>query len=526
MFSSTIMQFGPQLLINFLAEYALHKQQDTLHMLSLHYIENSFIDLPFGDRQHGIFGCVPAEMLHISGNGIMQYMLESVNQIIGSGTDKKLTLHQLDTLHQNMVRDALSQSERDMPCMSDRNGITDGTKMSASKRVGNMFILLCAIHTHAGAELFCSGCTVCDVSLDDMKRCLKLQLGFEVWVNQSNSIDDVKKASLIVAQLIMLIKRAFPRQSGNGWCIPNLNSLAKMTHYMLQFGKAKKFCGQVGERVLKHVVKNHAQQTQRRVNVFATQCAERQFESAVYEYAYNDMDRMLNGIIVTTPNDTSHFAICKGKHTITFARLDNHGRGDVSVHWADKRNKIRTPLHEIVQYALRTHAHAHGWTEQFAVDAYTSAKVTLDTRDKPVLFYANIDLYGHKRHHFCMVEFTEGEGEDATHKQSPAEIVCFLKFVTPGFPTPCNNTSVTSAVESSIYCIIHSAKQYLSWELLQRNFIVPFTLGDPKKCVYIVDIQNICKPLFVFRNYGSACKQYFCALSFCQWGKYFKHKLR
>jgi hypothetical protein len=94
-----------------LAEYASHKQQDTLQMLSLHSIENSFIDLPFGDIEHGIFGCVPAEMLHVSGNGIMQYMLDSVNQIIASGLDKKFTLHQLDTLHQNLVRDSLSQSE-------------------------------------------------------------------------------------------------------------------------------------------------------------------------------------------------------------------------------------------------------------------------------------------------------------------------------------------------------------------------------------------------------------------------------
>ena len=35
------------------------------------------------------------------------------------------------------------------------------------------------------------------------------------------------------------------------------------------------------------MVKDHAQQTQRRVNVFASQCADREFESSVYEYAYN-----------------------------------------------------------------------------------------------------------------------------------------------------------------------------------------------------------------------------------------------
>jgi hypothetical protein len=47
-------------------------------------------------------------------------------------------------LHQNLVVESLKQSERDIPRMSLRNGVTDGTKMTASERVGNMFILLCA----------------------------------------------------------------------------------------------------------------------------------------------------------------------------------------------------------------------------------------------------------------------------------------------------------------------------------------------------------------------------------------------
>ncbi len=47
-------------------------------------------------------------------------------------------------LHQNLVETSLKQSERDIPRMSARNGVTDGTKMTASERVGNMFILLCA----------------------------------------------------------------------------------------------------------------------------------------------------------------------------------------------------------------------------------------------------------------------------------------------------------------------------------------------------------------------------------------------
>ncbi len=57
-------------------------------------------------------------------------------------------------LHQNLVVASLKQSERDIPRMSSRNGVTDGTKMTASERVGNMFILLCAIHTKDGRESF------------------------------------------------------------------------------------------------------------------------------------------------------------------------------------------------------------------------------------------------------------------------------------------------------------------------------------------------------------------------------------
>jgi hypothetical protein len=504
-------------------DYDTHKQQQTLHHLSLHDIDNAFMSVPFGDVVHGVFGCVPAEMLHVSGNGIMQYMLGVANNIIGSGSNKQMNLHRLDILHQNMVRDALTQSEKDMPRMSDRNGVTDGTKMSASERVGNIFILLCAMHTHDGTQLFCNGCHISGVRYEDMKQCLKLQLGFEVWVNQSNKISDVENATLLVGELITLIKSSFPRTDGNGWCIPKMHSLAKMIHYMLQFGKAKNFCGQVGERVLKSVVKNHAQQTQRRVNVFADQCADRQFESTVLNYAYNDMENTMTGNVVTCYSDTLHHVQCKGKHTIVFDKCDAHGRGETNVTWADKL--YRGDPHAIVLYALRTHATANNWKGEFSVHGYTSARITLERRNKPVLFYAYTEMYGSQRDHFCMVEFSDGDGDSRTTQLCPARIILFVEFITPEFPTPCSSNR-GNQVDTSIYAVIHTATDYLSWEKLSSNFICPFTLGDPKTCVYIVDIQNICEPIFVFNNYGKSGSQLFCSLPYRRWGTYFQHRIK
>jgi len=77
-----------------------------------------------------------------------------------------------------------------MPRMLSHNGVTDGTKMTASECVGNMFMLLCAIHTKYGREIFCDGLNAEGISLSAFKNCIKLQLSFEKWVDDSNPIID------------------------------------------------------------------------------------------------------------------------------------------------------------------------------------------------------------------------------------------------------------------------------------------------------------------------------------------------
>ena len=515
----------PQCTLIKLSDYMFHKEHKTLHQMSLHDINNAFINVPFGDPHHGVFGCVPAEMLHVSGNGILQYILDVTNDIVGSNKNKQMSLHLLDTLHQNMVRDALLQSERDMPRMSDRNGVTDGTKMSASERVGNIFILLCAMHTSDGHQLFADGCAAADVSFKNVKHCLKLQLSFERWVNDSNSIVDVKRALPLLAELIQLIQECFPRSMGNGWCIPKMHSLSKMLHYVQQFGKAKNFCGQVGERVLKTVVKNHAQQTQRRVNVFASQCADRQFEASIYHYAYADLQHLHFGRSHFKQNhsatDTTE---CRGKHSILFSKADYHGRGNVEIKWADKTRTCRS-IHDIVHFALRSHASANGWKDNFAVEGYTSVRILIRERDDKILFHANPSLYGADRYHFCMVHFSDGNGDK---KHCPARILSFVRFTTKDFPTPncpIGNENMHERNDDTVYAVIHTASNYLSWEEIAHKFICGFSLGDPSTCVYIVDVCSITDPLFVCRNYGKSGQHYLCSLPYRQWGKYFQHRL-
>ena len=90
-----------------------------------------------------------------------------------------------------------------------------------------------------------------------------------------------------------MIQECFPRTDGWGWNLPKMHAFAKMPHYMLRFGSANNFSGQIGERALKAIVKDHAARTQQRPANFAEQCAIREFENNVIKYVMADLSNQL-----------------------------------------------------------------------------------------------------------------------------------------------------------------------------------------------------------------------------------------
>ncbi len=133
-------------------------------------ISDAFENVPFGDLKYGFLGSVPAEMLHVSGTGLLKHIFGCLDNLIGGTNSKKKARESFDDLHQCLVRDAEQQSERDFPRMSIRNGITDGTKMCGSKQVGNFFVLLCVMHTHSGQKLMCKKMKDRTISLKKIKK--------------------------------------------------------------------------------------------------------------------------------------------------------------------------------------------------------------------------------------------------------------------------------------------------------------------------------------------------------------------
>jgi hypothetical protein len=72
-----------------------------------------------------------------------------------------------------------------------------------------------------------------------------------------------------------------------------MRACAKMPHNILEFGSANNFSGNIGERALKGIVKDHAEKTQKQPDKFAEQCAISEYESNVIKYVMADISSQI-----------------------------------------------------------------------------------------------------------------------------------------------------------------------------------------------------------------------------------------
>jgi hypothetical protein len=103
-----------------------------------------------------------------------------------------------------------------------------------------------------------------------------------------------------------------------------------------------------------------------------------------------------------------------------------------------------------------------------------------------------------------------------------------------GIPTPqitggeelsLNIIQENMAVDNNLYVVVHTAADYVSCEQLETEFVSLFILGDVMNCVYIVKVEAIHGPLFVFKNNSSSgdnVTKLFCTLPQRKCGQYFR----
>jgi hypothetical protein len=183
-------------------------KKDVCKMFSKHNIVNAFMHkvVPLSNQEHGIYSMTPPERLHTTSEGLTKYMIDSLCNTIGDFGDGKKLLTKIENLHHMLHFDLKRNSERDFPRGSARNGALKNTLVSATKRRGNMFQLLCLCHTDSIRHDLDGILHHSRINLANFFKCLKLYISMEEWFHENNLKQEVNLANSLVAEILWLLK--------------------------------------------------------------------------------------------------------------------------------------------------------------------------------------------------------------------------------------------------------------------------------------------------------------------------------
>ena len=264
--------------------------------ISKHDIVNAWMDVgvPLSDIVYGIYRMVPPELLHTTSEGITEYIIADFGKTLISRKYVKNgseIAEEIEHVHQMMHSSKKRNSERDLPPSASRTGLLKNTLVNAVERRGNLNLLLCMTYTDHIYNLLHPVLAKHGSSIEEMQDCLKLYLSMEEWFHDHNPKEQVKSSRDLIARVIKLVQKVFPRTDGHGWNLPKMHGLTKMQYYICLFGSGINFFGGPGECNHKRLVKDTGNNTQGRVDCFSSQVAIRYYESVLLDIAKKTSDR-------------------------------------------------------------------------------------------------------------------------------------------------------------------------------------------------------------------------------------------
>ena len=476
--------------------------------LSRHPIRNALTEkgLPLSDALHGPFRMTPPELLHTSGAGLILYIFRVIADQIGAGIGR----NDLDEQHLRMTKLIRRQSERDFPRAATRNGIVDGTKCQASERRGNLFSLLCIVHTKEG-HILKELMNMTDVKWRKMLSFLKQYLAMEEWFHCENAKDEVWNARRNIGIVLKTLQELFPRKDGtNGYNIPKMHGMTKIQYYMVLFGSAMNFFGGPGESSHKEFVKAPGLKTQRRIGEFAQQTAKQYHHMMMTRHAatcmrYEGLVRV-GDLSECSKKQTERKPVMDGKYEIDATEeiltelLSSHMDNQIN------RLGLHRDLIRVIHRDRNLICGTNG--QKTTITGFTRAGIYGDDGNK-TLYYAHPRYRGTEWYDWGFIHFDMSCGDESKEHHYPAHILGFLA----------NGDEVEAVVQCS--------EQPLKWSTVERNFLAEFTLCDkfPKSFVR-VPLTSIVFPLCVVKNFGGNNKTYFVVLPKRRWGAYFANIIK
>jgi len=306
--------------------YVRNNEKQLLKALTQHNTWSAFFDVFFGACTGGVFTAAMAiEILHSIENGLMK---DSLVQLF----TYCLTVPQCAMLWSRQYY-LSAGTQKKMPPLLWKSGISKITQTTAAAKVGMMFTVLVISLTREGKEFFNASFNHRD-KLSNMQYVFQMMLCYRMWLKREQYWkpgDQAAKARAkeAIRKFLADLKKLWPCQKGQGWCIPKYHEQLHIPDDIERNGAPHNtFTGPTEHHHIAFI-KNPARGTQNRQNKLDQQIAERYKESVIIDTACTALEHArqhLKQNPVFTPNEES--VRCKAG-TITIYKCVNDGEEEI-----------------------------------------------------------------------------------------------------------------------------------------------------------------------------------------------------
>ena len=272
-----------------------NNDKEALDKLNQYNVQNAWFKVDFGGCPYGIFSAAcPVEPLHALENGLIADCLKVLFLKIKSSNE----LANLDRLAQCLTRlprqrFASSGSDKSMPRMLWKDGITTLTDLTASCKVGIMFTVV-IISLREDGQLFFERVFGHANIVRDMRECFQMLLCYWMWLKKREYWRRHDRATMIAAtiairQMLSKIITLWPRSTGQGWNLAKFHEQLHVPDDIMQNGAPKGSHSGPVEHNHIEMVKRPSKRTQKRRSSLDLQLAQRTYESFLINAAFDRM---------------------------------------------------------------------------------------------------------------------------------------------------------------------------------------------------------------------------------------------
>jgi len=315
---------------------------------SQHVLNNVFNRMPLADPRRGIFGATPVDTMHAFRKGILENTTLFILQNLKRGHQVMLDGMAID-FHERHAQTCRNE----YPVFNFSAGITGLTKISASERVGVLFLLIMLANLDTGADIFEAAFALESTKLcvRDIIEVLEAILTFDAWLNKDSywklrhAKSAMQNAKKSIQQLLFMCKRCFP---SNKWEFPKFHEMLHVVDDMERFGASKNFSAQRPESLLIHAAKRPGRRTQKTKMgaLYDAKAAERVVDSFFINRFH---DLMHPTVAEETPlsDNNQHVAVdvMNSRGRGTFGQLIHVPDSEsISLSWSTKTNQEHLQL--------------------------------------------------------------------------------------------------------------------------------------------------------------------------------------